>query len=75
MAQGRDHWRAFVRMVMDIWLPQVAGNFVSTSTTVCSTRFEPLKAVIAVPVVVLGVVVRHVTFRRNLLPPSSGKEK
>jgi hypothetical protein len=34
LAQGRDQWRAFVRMLMNIWPPQNAGNFVSTSTTV-----------------------------------------
>jgi hypothetical protein len=30
LAQIRDWWRAFVSMVMNLWVPYKAGNFVTS---------------------------------------------
>jgi hypothetical protein len=30
LAQDRDRWCALVNVVMDLWVPQNAGNFLST---------------------------------------------
>jgi hypothetical protein len=64
---GNEHFAATKR-------GEFYGYFNNCRFVVCTTNFEFLSAVSAVTVVVMSVVGKHVTFRRNLLPPSSGKE-
>jgi hypothetical protein len=38
LAQNRDQWRALLSMVMNLWVPQNAGKFLSSCTIVSFSR-------------------------------------
>jgi hypothetical protein len=46
LAQDRDHWRAIVKKVMNLWIPLNIGKFLSGWATVGFSRMAQLHGVI-----------------------------
>jgi hypothetical protein len=45
LAKYRDNWQALVKMVKNIWVPQIAGNFLTSRGTIRLSRKTLLHAV------------------------------
>jgi len=54
MAQDRNHWWIFVSMVMNLWVPQKAGNFLDWVMISFSRRTLPHVVILYVPLWSLG---------------------
>jgi hypothetical protein len=45
LAQNRDQWRTLVKVVMNLWVPQIAGKFLSSCTIGSFSRRAQLQEV------------------------------